>query len=253
MATRRRDVFLFQWRVFSDEAALCWFGFGEDSPAAEDWRSFDLKRSTRSGRSRADPQPTGESAHWQRDLGSWHREVLLASTGRGQESDPERMCQRYCRFCQRPFQPSRFHPEQAACSDQPCQRQRRSQNRQQQLARDAEYREVCRDSARKWRTHHPGYWQQYRAAKPESVAHNRAQQQQRDLRQRLADLANNNSALDLKSSVAGVWWLGSAARELANNNLASAQVFILQGSARQLPLRQTSCKQQPFGVLNALA
>lgn len=89
--------------------------------------------------------------------------------------------------------------------------------------------------------------------KPESVKRNRIQQQKRDLRRRLADLANNNSALDLKASVAGVWLLGPAAEDLANNTLASAQVFILQGSSRKPPLRKTSCKQHPSGLPADLA
>jgi hypothetical protein len=158
------------------------------------------------------------------------------------------MEQRCCRFCQRQFEPSRFHLEQTVCSDKPCQQRRRSENRKQKLALDAEYRQVCRDSARKWRANHPGYWKQYRAAKPESVQRNRTQQQQRDLRQRLTDLANNNSALDLKSSAAGVWLFGPVVKDLANNNLASAQVLILQGSWRKLPLRKASCKQHPSGL-----
>jgi hypothetical protein len=118
---------------------------------------------------------------------------------------------------------------------------------------DPEYRQVCRDSAQKWRANHIGYWKQYRAAKPESVQRNRAQQQQRDLRRRLADLANNNSALNLKSSVAGVWLLGPAAEDLANNNLASAQVFILQRCTHKPPLPETSCKQHPSGLPAAVA
>src|SRR6266550_6078958 len=135
------------------------------------------------------------------------------------------MDQRCCRFCHRQFKPSRFHPEQTVCSDRPCQQQRLTQSRNQKLFADAEYRQVCRDSARKWRASHPGYWKQYRAAKPDSAERNRAHQRQRDLRQPLAALANNNSALDLKSSVAAVWWLGPVAADLANNNLAAAQVF----------------------------
>lgn len=163
------------------------------------------------------------------------------------------MDQRCCRFCQKQFEPSRFHPEQTACSNKPCQQLRRSQSRKRQLIVDPEYRQICRDSARKWRASHPGYWKQYRTAKPESSERNRAQQKQRDLRRRLVGLANNNSALDLKSSVAGVWLLGPAAKDLANNNLASAQVFILQGSPRKPPLRETSCKQHPSGLPAALA
>jgi hypothetical protein len=163
------------------------------------------------------------------------------------------MDQRYCRFCRKQFELSRFHPEQTVCSDKTCQQQRGGQNRKQKLVLDPEYRAVCRDSAQKWRASHAGYWKQYRASRPESVERNRLQQRQRDLRRRLADLANNNSALDLKASVAGVWWLGPAAEDLRNNNLASAQVFILQGSSRKPPLRETSSKQHPSGLPAALA
>lgn len=55
-------------------------------------------------------------------------------------------------------------------------------------------------------------------------------------------------SLDLKSSVAGVWWLGPTAGDLANNNLAAAQIVILQGAVRKPPLRVASCKQHPSGV-----
>jgi hypothetical protein len=102
---------------------------------------------------------------------------------------------------------------------------------------------VCRESARKWRGDHSAYWRQYRAAHPEAVERNRTGQRQRDQRRHLLDLANNNSALELKSSVAGVWLLGPAAQDLANNNLASAQVFILQRPLRKPPAFELSCKQ----------
>jgi hypothetical protein len=163
------------------------------------------------------------------------------------------MQQRCCRFCQQQFAPSRFHPEQTACSAERCQQQRRNQNRKRKLAQDTEYRLVCRDSARKWRANNPGYWKPYRAANPGSVARNRTQQRWRDLRRRLSNLANNNSALDLKSSAAGVWLLGPTVQDLANNNLASAQVFILQNSTRKPPLLEASCKQHPSGLPAALA
>ena len=158
---------------------------------------------------------------------------------------------RVCCFCLREFVASPFHPEQVACSNTACQQQRRNRSRQQKLAEDPEYRAVCRDSARKWRANHAGYWKQYRALNPGSGEHNRIQQRQRDLRRRLAHLANNHSALDLKASAAGVWWLAPTARvvgDLANNNLAAAQVFILQGSPRKPRPLETSCKQHPSGL-----
>jgi hypothetical protein len=156
------------------------------------------------------------------------------------------MDQPCCCFCLRQFTRSRFHPEQTVCSAKPCQNRRRSQSRKRQLAVDTEYRQVCRDSARKWRSNHPDYWKQYRAAKPESVERNRAHQQQREQRRRLVKLANNNSALDLKSSIAGVWLLGPAAEHLANNNLASAHVFILQRATADPPFQRNLANNIPL-------
>ena len=128
-----------------------------------------------------------------------------------------------------------------------CQSQRRAGNRKRQLATDAEYLEVCRESSRKWRASHPDYFRQYRAAKPEKVEQNRAQQSQRDQRHRLAGLANNNSALDLKSCAAGIWLIQTPGSALANNNLAQAQVFIIPTVSLPTPPAGTSCKQQLFG------
>lgn len=159
--------------------------------------------------------------------------------------------QRRCRFCSRPFEPSRFHPEQAACSDPQCQKQRRRQNRLQKLARDPAYGQDCRHSAQKWRAEHPDYWRRYRAKRPEAVLRNRQQQHQRDARRRLARLANNNLAVDLTASISAVWWLAPRCGpppELANNNSARAGLLILQGVAPPPVLLPTSCKQLPFGA-----
>jgi hypothetical protein len=139
------------------------------------------------------------------------------------------------------------------CSAPACQRLRQQQNRRQKLVTDAEYGQVCRDSARQWRSNHPDYWKQYRASHPQSVQRNRLQQRQRDLRGRLAQLANNNSALPLKSFPAQVWMHGPAAADLANNNLAATHVLVLQTLARPNPLLSPSCKQQLSGPPGVLA
>lgn len=154
---------------------------------------------------------------------------------------------RPCRYCAKPFQPSRFHPAQAVCSSKPCQNQRRAANRAEKLANDAEYREVCRDSARKWRAANKDYWKQYRARNPQSAAHNRDRQRQRDDRQRLLDLANNNSASSLKSFDATVWIVAPSQVHLANNNLAPSKVLILQREPRKPTNQAASCKQHPSG------
>jgi hypothetical protein len=158
------------------------------------------------------------------------------------------MDQRRCCFCQGHFDPSRFHPEQTVCSAKVCQQRRRAESRKHKLATDPECRQVCRDSARKWRADHPGYWKKYRTDKPEAAERNRIRQQHRDQRQRLLDPANNNVALDLRAVVAGVWLLGPAGEDLANNNLASAQVFIVPSLRRKPPASTPSCKQHPSGL-----
>ena len=98
---------------------------------------------------------------------------------------------------------------------------------------DEEYRQVCRDSSRKWRSQNPDYWRQYREKHPESVAQNREKQQARDRRQHLCDLANNTSALDLKHSAAAIWLLNGEAVQLANNNSVSGKVFVIEALPRR--------------------
>jgi len=75
----------------------------------------------------------------------------------------------------------------------------------------------------------PGYWKRYREIHPDTTARNRTLQQTRDQKRRVRDLANNNLALDLKSCAAAVWLFGPTAGHLANNNLATTQVFIVEG------------------------
>jgi hypothetical protein len=139
------------------------------------------------------------------------------------------MLQRSCRLCKGSFQASRFHPKQTVCAATECQRQRRGEYHRHKVAGDAVYRQVCNESSQKWRAENPGYWKRYRQAHPDKGKQNRALQRARDQKRRLRNLANNNLALDLKSCAAGVWLFGPAAEHLANNNLASTQVFIVEG------------------------
>jgi hypothetical protein len=80
------------------------------------------------------------------------------------------MGERRCLYCQQSFQPSKFQPRQAVCGGADCQRRRRSECHRKKLAADPEYRDVCRDNPRKWRSRNPGYWKQYRQKNPGSAA-----------------------------------------------------------------------------------
>ena len=154
---------------------------------------------------------------------------------------------RQCRYCERSFQPSKFQPRQSVCGDTACQRRRRADYHRQKIAADPEYRQVCLDSPQKWRSRNPEYWRQYREQHPQAVERNRQQQHVRDQKQRLRDLANNNSAFDLKHSAAEIWLLGPGLRNLANNNSAPAQVWILEPLPSRKSPQSESCKQQRPG------
>jgi hypothetical protein len=104
------------------------------------------------------------------------------------------MNDRRCRYCQQAFRPAPFHPQQLVCGKPECQRQRRNDYRRQKIASDPVYQQVCLDSPRKWRGSNPDYWKKYRQDHPEQVERNRRQQRLRDLKRRLANLANNNLA-----------------------------------------------------------
>jgi len=157
------------------------------------------------------------------------------------------MNDRCCRYCQQLFQPSPYRPQQAVCSQASCQRQRRRDYHCQKIASDPVYRQVCLESPRKWRQAHAGYWKQYRQTHPQQVERNRLRQWRRDQKRRLANLANNNLAFDLKRSAAEVWLVGQAARHLANNNLAPCQVLIFHAPGSSDPLPVPACQQHPSG------
>jgi hypothetical protein len=120
-----------------------------------------------------------------------------------------------------------YRPQQAVCSEVQCQRRRRTDYHRKKIAHDPEYHQVVLDSQKKWRGRHPDSDQQRRQANPKLVETNRERQRHRDQKRRLRRLAKNNLALDLKHSASEVWLLGPKLRDLAKNNLASAQVFIL--------------------------
>jgi hypothetical protein len=155
------------------------------------------------------------------------------------------MGERRCRYCKKVFQPSKFQPRQAVCSEPICQAKRRGDYHRTKIAADPEYRDVCRDSPRKWRARNPDYWRRYREKNPACVERNRQRQQLRDRKRRLGNLANNTSALDLKHSAAQVWLVGSGAVHLADNNSGCAQVWVIEALPPRAAPSSSSCKQHP--------
>lgn len=158
------------------------------------------------------------------------------------------MVERRCRFCQQVFQPSKFQPAQSVCSELECQRRRRGESRRIKIASDPEYRQVCQDSARKWRSRNPEYWRRRRENNPAIAERNRELQRTRDQKRKLRDLANNNSAFDLKHSATEVWLVGKGLEHLANNNSAPAQIWVLEALLPRRGPQTASCQQQRSGL-----
>ena len=158
------------------------------------------------------------------------------------------MVERRCRYCERVFQPSKFQPGQSVCSGPDCQQRRRADSRRRKIASDPEYRQVCQDSSRKWRTRNPEYWRRRRENNPALVERNRRQQRVRDQKRKLRDLANNNSAFDLKHSATQVWLVGAGLEHLANNNPALAQIWVLEVLPPRRGPQTESCQQQRPGI-----
>jgi hypothetical protein len=136
------------------------------------------------------------------------------------------MIERRCPYCHRAFIPAKTQPKQVVCSAPECQRRRGADYRRARLAANAEYREACRQSARQWRKLHSEYWNEYRAAHPDSAERNRQSQRSRDRKRRLKSLANNISASDVIPCPATIWLLGPELHRLANNISAPTQVWV---------------------------
>jgi hypothetical protein len=158
------------------------------------------------------------------------------------------MSDRRCRYCQRLFQPSLFHPQQAVCNQVSCQRQRLRDYHHQKIRSDPLYSQVVWESRKKWRDANPGYQKQYWRTHPQAAERNRQLQRRRDQRQRLQHLVKNNLALDLRHSPAEAWLVGPAADDLVKNNLARSQLLIFQSVEPPSTRQQASCKEHPSGV-----
>ena len=135
------------------------------------------------------------------------------------------MTERRCRYCQKSFQPSKFQPasrsaanRHASDSAAPIITARRSPP----ILSTARFAATAPENGAPAIRITGGVtaWKH-----PAAVERNRQQQKLRDRKRHLRNLANNNSALDLKHSAAAVWLVGAGAEYLANNNSAPAQVF----------------------------
>ncbi len=97
-------------------------------------------------------------------------------------------------YCRQPFVPSPYRPQQLVCSAQECQRRRRAEYHRWKRHADPVYRQVCRDSQKKWWDAHPTYKREYRQRHPDAVERNRLAQRRRDQCRQIQRLVKNNLA-----------------------------------------------------------
>jgi len=88
---------------------------------------------------------------------------------------------RRCLACGKLFRPCPQVKEQSYCSKAECQKERKRRWHRKKLLDDPEYVQNRRDSQRRWREVHRGYWQSYRKTHPASVEKNRQRQRERNL------------------------------------------------------------------------
>lgn len=143
------------------------------------------------------------------------------------------MREKLCTYCKQKFQRSHYHPDQRVCSSGDCQRRRRNDYHRKKLTEDPDYREQCRDSQKKWREKNPDYMKQYRAACRLGGRCRFGKSHLLAVLHQLADSVKNNSVVDLRRTDASIWLISDAVIH-EKNNLASAQVIILQGDLRTI-------------------
>lgn len=82
--------------------------------------------------------------------------------------------------CGKLFVPCPKVKEQAYCSADSCQNERKRRWHNKKLADDPDYRQNRRDSQKRWRETHRDYWRRYRQTHPLSVEKNRQRQRERN-------------------------------------------------------------------------
>lgn len=85
-----------------------------------------------------------------------------------------------CIHCGKTFSPNPKVKNQRYCSDERCQRARRTMWQREKMAKDPDYRDNQRRCQKEWLSAHPGYWRDYRAKHPEYVKRNRLLQTRRN-------------------------------------------------------------------------
>jgi hypothetical protein len=134
------------------------------------------------------------------------------------------MKEKTCPYCDQPFLPSRYHPEQQVCSAPKCQQRRRANYHRKKLAEDPAYRDDCERSRADWRERNPDYAKVRRAKrrasrqdKPEDPL---IAELQRLLKLLRKNSAKKDSALQVSRCPADLWLIESTGPNTSKKYLA---------------------------------
>jgi hypothetical protein len=97
-----------------------------------------------------------------------------------------------CAHCRCRFLPDPRVKSQRFCSNNTCQRARKTRWQRDKMTTDPDYRANQRDGQRSWQHHHHQYWRQYRQARADYRERNRLLQTHRDYKRRVRPLAKKD-------------------------------------------------------------
>lgn len=124
------------------------------------------------------------------------------------------MATKRCLACGVAFPLRAQSPNQAYCSSEACQRERKKLWQRERRQRDDDYRDNQARAHARWLSRNPKYWQDYRSAHPEYTDRNRAQQRQRGRAKVSSEIANIDTSTDALPS--GVYRLTLQSARVAN-------------------------------------
>ena len=135
------------------------------------------------------------------------------------------MATKRCLACGAAFPLRAQAPNQAYCAATACQRDRRKHWQRERRQRDDDYRDNQARAHARWLSKNPEYWQNYRAAHPEYVDRNRAQQRDRSRAKSSSGVANMDPSLPALPS--GIYRLSSSRADVANMGSWIVEIQVL--------------------------
>jgi hypothetical protein len=132
-----------------------------------------------------------------------------------------------CASCGRKFRPRPQTPKQIFCPSDACQKERRREWQKAKRLIDPDYRDNQAKAQHAWSHNNPDYWRQYRLAHPEYVSRNRAQQGERNERQRGRVIAKMDASAVKNALTPGIYRLLPVRPGIAKMDACTVEITVL--------------------------